>query len=91
MAMAKYLKKAIERPEENISEVRKIVSQILERVKKEGEAGLRYYSEKFDDWSPEHFRVSKDQILAARESLPASEVEDIDFVRPRYEILRRSR
>jgi sulfopropanediol 3-dehydrogenase len=79
MAMAEYLKKALERPQEDISEVRKIVGQILERVKKEGEAGLRYYSEKFDHWSPKHFRVSKDQSLAARKSLPVSEVEDIDF------------
>ena len=47
--MIEYLKKAIERPEEDISEVRRIVSQILERVKTEGEAGLRYYSEKFDN------------------------------------------
>ena len=77
--MSEYLKKAIERPEEDISEVRKIVSQILERVKKEGEAGLRHYSEKFDNWSPEHFRVSEDEIVAARKSLPVSEVEDIDF------------
>lgn len=77
--MAEYLKKAVERPEEDISEVRKIVSQILERVKKEGEAGLRYYSEKFDKWSPKNFRVSEDQFLAARKSLPDSEVEDIDF------------
>lgn len=77
--MAEYLKKAVERSEEDISEVRKIVSQILERVKKEGEAGLRYYSEKFDKWSPKNFRVSEDQFLAARKSLPVSEVEDIDF------------
>ena len=35
--MAEYLKEAVERPEEDISEVRKIVSQILERVKKEWE------------------------------------------------------
>ena len=77
--MSEYLTKAIERPEEDISEVRKIVSQILERVKKEGEAGLRHYSEKFDNWSPKHFRVSEDEIVAARKSLPVSEVEDIDF------------
>lgn len=77
--MGEYLKKAHERPEEDASAVREAVREILEKVRKEGKAGVRYYSKKFDNWSPESFKVSKDQILAAGKGLPASEREDIDF------------
>lgn len=77
--MAEYLKKAIERPEEDISAVQETVRQILSRVKNEGEDGLRYYSERFDQWSPKSFRISRDEIEAAKRRLPASEIADIDF------------
>ena len=77
--MAEYLKKALEKKAEDISLVQATVSEILARVKAEGEAGLRYYSEKFDQWSPESFKVFKDEIMSAQKKLPTSEVQDIDF------------
>lgn len=77
--MAEYLKKAIERPKEDLTAVREVVREIIERVKEEGEAAVRYYSEKFDNWSPRSFRVSQDEILNAKKKLPQSEIEDIDF------------
>ena len=77
--MVEYLKKAIEKPEEDISEVRDTVYEILARVKAEGEDAVRYYSEKFDSWSPESFRVSEEEIQKAKKSLPPSMVEDVDF------------
>jgi len=77
--MAKYLKKAIERSKDDLESVRDSVREIIEKVKKEGEAGLRYYSKKFDNWSPSSFRVSEDEILAAKHKLSKMEVEDIDF------------
>ena len=77
--MAKYLKKATERPKDDLASVRESVREIIERVKKEGEAGLRYYSKMFDNWNPRSFRISKDEILVAKTKLPTTEVEDIDF------------
>lgn len=77
--MAEYLKGAIEKPEQDISEAREAVSEIIERVKKEGEAGVRYYSKKFDKWNPKSFKVSEDDIRAVKKQLPQGEVEDIDF------------
>lgn len=77
--MAEYLKKAIERPTEDLASVRETVREIIEKIKDEGEAGVRYYSEKFDGWNPKSFRVTKDEIIAAKRKLPATEVEDIDF------------
>ena len=77
--MAEYLKGAIEKPEQDISEVREAVSEIIERVKKEGEAGVRYCSKKFDKWNPKSFKISEDEIRAVKKQLPQGEVEDIDF------------
>lgn len=77
--MVEYLKKAIEKPEEDLSIVRDTVAGILERVRNEGEEALRYYSQKFDNWSPKSFRVSEDEIQKAKKSLPQSMVDDIGF------------
>lgn len=77
--MAEYLKKAKQKPEEDIRAVQDTVREILDRVKKEGEAAVRDFSKRFDDWSPKSFRISQDEIRAARAKLPKTEIEDIDF------------
>jgi sulfopropanediol 3-dehydrogenase len=77
--MARYLKQAKERPEENIAELRSVVQEIIETVKEKGEEAVRRYSKKFDDWSPKSFRVSDGEIAEARKKLPTTELEDIDF------------
>jgi sulfopropanediol 3-dehydrogenase len=77
--MPEYLKSSIDRPEEDITAVQETVKGIIEKVKNEGEDGLRYYSEKFDKWSPKSFRVSEDEILEAKKALPKTEIEDINF------------
>jgi sulfopropanediol 3-dehydrogenase len=40
---------------------------------------VRFYSKKFDGWEPRSFRLSADEIRAAKRALPASEIADIDF------------
>lgn len=77
--MTEYLKTAQERPAEDLSLVRNTVWEIIDRVKQDGEAAVRFYSEKFDQWSPETFRISEGDIRTARRKLPVSMVEDIDF------------
>ncbi len=77
--MAKYLKKATERQKEDLVSVREAVREIIERIQKEGEGGVRYYSGKFDHWNPKSFKVSRDEIAMAKKKLPMTEVEDIDF------------
>ncbi len=77
--MARYLKKAKERPAEDRDAVRNVVGEILERVRRDGESGVRYYSEKFDNWSPKSFKVSQDEIRGAKGKLTDQMVEDIDF------------
>ncbi len=77
--MAHYLKKAQERPEQDLRAVSDLVKEVLDRVRQEGEAAVRYYSKKFDGWDPPKFRVSKAEIEKAVKSLSPLEREDIDF------------
>lgn len=77
--MAEYLKKAIPKPEEDLTAVQDTVREILSRIKKEGETAVRHYSKTFDHWDPKYFKISEDQIRTVKKQLPVSEVEDIDF------------
>ncbi len=77
--MALYLKQAKEKPVEDLTAVRDAVRAMVDKVRAEGEAGVRFYSEKFDNWSPPSFKISRDEIAAARGKLPPSMAEDIDF------------
>jgi len=77
--MAEYLKKAIARPKEDLTSVRGSVREIIERVRENGEAGVRYYSKKFDNWDPKSFRVGEEEIAAAKKKLSLTEIEDINF------------
>lgn len=77
--MPVYLKKAQARPAEDLSQVRETVRQIIEKVKQEGADAVRYYSESFDQWAPKSFKISEDDMRSARDKLPVSMVEDIDY------------
>ena len=77
--MAVYLKKAKERPEQDMRSVAELVREVLERVRREGEGAVRDYSKKFDHWDPPSFRVSEADIEKAIKTLSPLEREDIDF------------
>ena len=53
--------------------VRGVVADIRER----GDVAVREYSEKFDKWSPEQFRLSPEQIDTLIGSLPTQVIDDI--------------
>jgi len=48
-------------------------------VKQDGDAAVRYYSEKFDKWSPKSFKVTDEEIQSAKSKMPASMKTDIDY------------
>ena len=78
--MATYLKRAVERPVEDLTAVRQTVSEILERIQKEGMDAVRFYSQKFDGWEPKSFRLSADEIRRGPSGrCPPPMIEDIDF------------
>lgn len=79
--MATYLKEGISQEEarENDAKVRQIVEDILGRIESEGDAAVREYSETFDKWSPENFRLTQADIDACYAALDEQVIEDIRF------------
>ncbi len=61
------------------AKVRQIVEGILDEIGRDGDAAVRRYSEKFDNWSPPAYRLSREQIDACYRELPESTIEDIRF------------
>jgi len=75
-----YLKKAEPKQEEGVDSVRALVSEVLERVKAEGERSVRLYSEKFDKWNPSSFRLSEEDIREAERNVPIDLKQEILFL-----------
>jgi histidinol dehydrogenase len=64
----------------NTGQVRKIVEDVIADIRARGDVAVREYSEKFDKWSPRHFKLSQEQIDQAIKRLPVQTVEDIKQV-----------
>ncbi|HEX4011847.1 MAG TPA: histidinol dehydrogenase [Solirubrobacteraceae bacterium] len=60
--MITYLKTAAHEPQAADPRVRELVSEILLDVEREGERAVRRYSERFDNWTPEHFVLTPDEV-----------------------------
>lgn len=80
--MITFRKQAV--PAETLSgsrqEVATTVRDVLEDVRVRGDEAVRQYSEKFDDWSPESFRLSPEQIAEIVAGVPDQVISDIEFV-----------
>ena len=79
--MARYLKEGISQEEKDVAEVevRKTVEGILDDIKVRGDAALEDYSEKFDNWRPEEFRLSRTEIDSCYDQVTKQNIEDITF------------
>lgn len=79
--MATYLKNGIsvEIAEKQDAKVRSVVEDVLGQIEAHGDAAVREYSEKFDQWSPETFRLSREQIDACYAQLDKQVIKDIEF------------
>ncbi|MET3141600.1 UNVERIFIED_ORG: sulfopropanediol 3-dehydrogenase [Arthrobacter sp. UYEF2] len=61
-------------------EVRATVEAIIDDIRTRGDVAVREYSEKFDGWSPESFRLTLEQIEEIIATLPRQVIDDITFV-----------
>ena len=61
------------------AKTRATVESILADVEARGDTAVRELSEKFDQWSPAHFRLSEQDIEAALSKVSARDLEDIKF------------
>jgi sulfopropanediol 3-dehydrogenase len=79
--MIRYLKKGktVEIKAELNSQVRTTVESIISDIEQQGEAAVRTYSERFDQWNPPSLRLSQEEIQACIDSLPAQAIDDIKF------------
>ncbi|WP_449433446.1 histidinol dehydrogenase [Pseudomonas putida] len=63
----------------NQAQVRATVEEILADIEQRGDAAVRDYSGKFDNWTPDNFRLSQAQIDACIASLAPQTLDDIRF------------
>ncbi len=79
--MIRYLKKGGDAAEsaEADRKVRATVEAILDDVTRRGDEAVRELSVKFDRWSPESFRLSREEVDAIVASVPAEVIADIRF------------
>jgi sulfopropanediol 3-dehydrogenase len=66
-----------------LAAVRQTVAEVIAGVRKRGDAAVREYSERFDRWSPESFRLAPGQIDEIVASVPDQVIEDIREVQRR--------
>ena len=79
--MAKYLKKGKSQAEISAgdAEIRKTVEDLLADIARRGDAALREHSERLDNWNPERFRLSAEDIQRCHEEVPERIKDDIRF------------
>lgn len=79
--MVKYVKKRISEEETKAADaaVRETVESIIADVMARGDAGVRELSQRFDDWSPESFRLSQAEIDEFVDSVQHETIQDIKF------------
>src|SRR5699024_4738682 len=80
--MTEYIKKAVV-AETNIkgadAKTAEIVSSTIKQIEEEGDQAIRELSVKFDNWSPESFRLTEEEINEIVASVPEQVAEDIAF------------
>ena len=80
--MARHLKHSV--PKEQVaqgrSDVADTVRGILADVRARGDEAVREYSQKFDGWSPESFRLSAEQVAEITAGVPEQAIADIETV-----------
>ncbi len=71
------LKKSQERTEEDRRELSRLVQEIIDNVKANGDAALKEYGRKFDQCERELIRVSEEEVEEAYRELTEQEIADL--------------
>jgi sulfopropanediol 3-dehydrogenase len=79
--MKRKIKKGITYAEskEADTKIKRIVESIINSIVEGGDEVIRSLSMKFDKWSPESFKVSKETLQEIIEDLPQQVIDDIRF------------
>ncbi len=84
--MLSYVKKAASTPEAGSSgrhQVSAVVADVIQQVRDRGDAAVREFSQRFDGWSPQEFRLTPEEIERTVASVPVQVIEDIRAVQAR--------
>jgi sulfopropanediol 3-dehydrogenase len=82
--MTHYLKEAQPTEQDTrLQGVRDTVTQVIADVRERGDAAVREYSEKFDRWSPDSFKLDAEAIDKIISSVPQQAIADIKTVQAR--------
>ncbi len=65
-----YLKQAREVPAADREALTAQVASVLADIQRHGEAAVRKYSQQFDGWAPQSFRVPDSEVAAAQDEVP---------------------
>ena len=79
--MAKVIKAGFDAQQRRTisAQVRGTVEGIVADIEERGDEAVRALSQKFDDWSPESFRLSQSEIDAAIAEVPAKDLKAVEF------------
>jgi sulfopropanediol 3-dehydrogenase len=67
-------------PHKSDPQVVETVGAVLDDIRTHGDSAVRKYSEQFDKWTPESFRLNEDQVAAIISDLPTTVIDDLRFV-----------
>jgi sulfopropanediol 3-dehydrogenase len=67
-------------PHKSSPQVVETVAKVLDDIRNNGDTAVRKYSDQFDKWAPESFRLSEDQIAKILADLPTTVIDDLSFV-----------
>ncbi|XJN90582.1 histidinol dehydrogenase [Micrococcus luteus] len=62
------------------AEVRGIVENVIADIRERGDAAVREYSQKFDNYGPESFLLTEEQLAEVMGRVPQQVIDDITFV-----------
>ena len=79
--MAKWLKQAISKQDKDEAQqqVRETVEKLLADIETRGDTAVRELSKQFDNWEPEEFKLSEEQIQDCINRLDTRTLDDIRF------------
>ena len=79
--MIRYLKKGIAagQQDERDARIQSAVEDLLGDITANGDEAVRRYSQQFDGWSPDSFRLSRKEIDGCRSRLDPRDIADIRF------------
>ena len=79
--MINYIKKGPSQEEkvESNKKVQTIVEDIIADIEKNGDQAVKSYSEKFDKWTPESFKLSEQEIKACYDEIDEQTINDIKW------------